>query len=151
MTALFTLLEAIKKELNDNKLINQVTFGNLMEVELEKTNIYPLAHVGIQTGSIGSATSTIEVSILFLDIVDDNKEITTDKFYGNDNEEYVMNEMFSAATKTAQELLRGTLFSNGFEVYDEIETEFFTERFKDKLAGCGITMNVTLQNNLDLC
>lgn len=151
MKSLFNLTEAIRIELQNNNLINQVSYGDLMEVDLDKTNIYPLAHVSINTGSIGSATSTLEVSILFLDVVDDNNEEGTDKFYGNNNESYVLNEMFAAATKTAQQLLRGSLYANGYEVYEDIETEFFTERFKDKLAGCGISMNVTISNNIDVC
>ncbi len=77
MKSLLNLTNAIKTELTNNKLINSVTFGNIDEVELLKQDIYPLAHVGISAGSISDATSEIEVSILFLDIVD----------VSNDNEE----------------------------------------------------------------
>ena len=68
MKALLNLTDALKTELTNNKLINQVTFGTLDEVELLKRDNYPMAHVGISTGTIDSSTSEVEVNILFLDI-----------------------------------------------------------------------------------
>ena len=50
MKALLNLTDALKTELTNNKLINQVTFGTLDEVELLKRDNYPMAHVGISTG-----------------------------------------------------------------------------------------------------
>ena len=60
--------------------------------------------------------------------------------------------MFSAATKTVQELMRGDLYNDGFQVEEEsVEITFFSERFKAKLAGCGVNFTVTIKNTLDLC
>ena len=48
--------------------------------------------------------------------------------------------------------MRGDLYSQGFQIDEEsIEIEFFAERFKDKLAGCGTSFTVTIKNTLDLC
>mgnify|MGYP001164357289 FL=1 len=148
MKALLNLTDTLKTELTNNKLINQVTFGTLDEVELLKRDNYPMAHVGISTGTIDSSTSEVEVNILFLDIVDVANE-NVDTF--NDSEIYVMNNMLAAATKTAQELQRGTLYENGFQVEDGAEVEFFSDKFEDKLAGVGLDIRVTIQNNVDLC
>ena len=148
MKALLNLTEAIRAELTNNKLINQVTFGTLDEVELLKRDNYPLAHVGISTGSIESSTSEIELNILFLDIVDVANE-NVDTF--NDSEIYVLNNMLAAATKTAQELQRGSLYENGFQVEDGASVEFFSDRFEDKLAGVGLDLTITIQNSTDLC
>jgi len=63
-----------------------------------------------------------------------------------------MNSMFSAATKTVQELMRGELYADGFQVdEDDVSVEFFSERFEDKLAGVGIDFTVAIKNTLDLC
>lgn len=151
MKALFNLTEAIKSELENNALINSVTFGDLLEVDLNKQDIFPMAHVGLTSATIGSSTSTVQVSILFLDVVDETKEAQTDKFFGNDNEHYVLNSMLSAATKTVQSLMRGDLYSQLFQVEDDPSVEFFSERFEDKLAGVGLDFTVTISNNIDLC
>ena len=152
MNNIFKLTDAIKAELQNNELINQVTFGDLFEVDLLKQNIYPLAHVGMTSAQIGQGVAYVEMSILFLDIVDESTTEQTDQFYGNDNEHFVLNTMFAAATKTIQELMRGDLFSQGFQVEAEnISMDFFSERFEDKLAGVGVDFTVTIKNTLDLC
>ena len=152
MNNIFKLTDKIKTELQDNKLINQVTFGDLFEVDLLKKNIFPLAHVGMSSARIGQGVAYIDLSILYLDIVDEQKQEKTDQFYGNDNEHYVLNTMFSAATKTVQELMRGDLYADGFQLeQDDVAIEFFSERFEDKLAGVGLDMTITIKNTLDLC
>lgn len=152
MNNIFKLTDKIKEELQSNELINQVTFGDLFEVDLLKKNIYPLAHVGMSTARIGQGVAYVDMSILFLDIVDESKSEETDHFYGNDNEHFVVNSMFSAATKTVQELMRGDLYADGFQVdEDDVSVEFFSERFEDKLAGVGIDFTVAIKNTLDLC
>lgn len=148
MRALLNLTDAIKTELTNNKLVNSVTFGTLDEVELLKRDNYPLAHVGISTGSIDSSTSELEVNILFLDVVDASNE-NEDTF--NDDEIYKLNNMLAAATKTAQELQRGNLYEQGFQLEEGASVEFFSDRFEDKLAGVGLDLTITIQNSTDLC
>ena len=152
MNNIFKLTDAIKEELQGNALINQVTFGDLFEVDLLKKNIFPLAHVGMASARIGEGVAYVDLSILFLDIVDEQKQAKTDQFYGNDNEHFVLNSMFAAATKTVQELMRGDLYRDGFQLeQDDVSLEFFSERFEDKLAGVGLDMTIAIKNTLDLC
>ena len=152
MNNIFKLTDAIKEELQSNALINQVTFGDLFEVDLLKKNIFPLAHVGMASARIGEGVAYVDLSILFLDIVDEQKQEQTDQFYGNDNEHFVLNSMFAAATKTVQEFMRGDLYSDGFQLeQDDVSLEFFSERFEDKLAGVGLDMTIAIRNTLDLC
>ena len=151
MNNIFKLTDRIKEELTSNELINQVTFGDLMDVDLQKQNIFPLAHVGMTSATISDGVANVNVSILFLDIVDTSTAKETDHFYGNDNEHYVLNSMFSACNKTIQELMRGQAYADGFQVEDDVSIEFFSERFEDKLAGVGADFTVTIKNTLDLC
>lgn len=152
MKTLFNLTDTIKNELQSNRLINQVTFGDLFEVDLLKRNIFPLAHVGLSTARISEGVAYVDLSILFLDVVDENTDEITDQFYGNDNEHFVLNNMFTAATKTINELMRGSLHGLGYQIdEDDVQVEFFSERFEDKLAGVGVDFTVVLPNTLDLC
>ena len=43
MNSIFKLTDAIKTELENNALVNQVTFGDLFEVDLLKKNIFPFS------------------------------------------------------------------------------------------------------------
>lgn len=151
MKNIFALTDAIKAELEANELINQVTFGDLFEVDLLKQNIFPLAHVGMTNATLSQGVAYVSMSILFLDIVDESKEEQTDQFYGNDNENYVLNSMFAAATKTIGELQRGSLYASQFQIEEDVNIEFFSERFEDKLAGVGVDFVVAINNTLDLC
>lgn len=145
------LNQKLKDELTNNALINQVTFGDIAEVDLLKQNIFPLAHVTIASGVMDSSTTDVEVSILFLDVVDESNEDETDYYFGTDNEHDIINNMLAAASKTFQEIKRGTLYNQGYQAEETAAIEFFAERFEDKLAGVSITFNVTLQNNIELC
>lgn len=151
MNNIFKLTDAIKNELESNTLIKQVTYGDLFEVDLLKQNIFPLAHVGMTGASIRDGVAYVQMSILFLDVVDESKSEQLDQFYGNDNENYVINSMFAAATKTVRELQSGNLYRAQFQIEDDVNVEFFSERFEDKLAGCGIDFTVAINNTLDIC
>lgn len=151
MNNIFALTDAVKNELEANELINQVTFGDLFEVDLLKQNIFPLAHVGMSGATMSDGVAYVQMSILFLDIVDEVKDEQTDQFYGNDNENYVLNSMFSAATKTVNALRRGDLYGQLFQIEEDVVLEFFSERFEDKLAGVGIDITVAIPNTLESC
>ena len=152
MNNIFKLTGKIKELLDDNKLVNQVTFGDLFEVDLLKKNIFPLAHVGMASAQMGQGVAYVEMSVLFLDIVDESKTEQTDNYLGHDNEQFILNSMFAAATKLVQELMRGDTYSQGFQIEDDtVSIEFFSERFEDKLAGVGVDFTVAIQNTLNLC
>ena len=130
MSPLLTFLDKLKENLDNNVLINTTTLGDLDEIDLKKRTNFPLAHVTFDSGVVGSKTSDIDVSIIFADIVDDGSDSTF-----NSSEVYVLNNMMTAATKTGQDLLRGDLYRQKFQVDGDIGIEFFNERFDDLLAG----------------
>jgi len=148
MNSLFALTDAIKQELDSNVLLNSVSYGDVDEIELLKTNKYPLAHVGISTGTISDSTSTIEMSVIFIQQVDDVKE-QEDSF--NDSELYAQNNMLAAATRLVQVLKRGDLYAQGFQLEDDATVDFFGDRFTDKVAGVTVDMTVTIKNSVSVC
>lgn len=148
MNSLFALTDAIKNELDNNVLLNSVTYGDVDEIELLKSNRYPLAHVGISTGTISDSTSDINLSVIFIQQVDDIKE-QEDSF--NDSELYAQNNMLSAATRLVQVLKRGDLYQQGFQLEEDATVEFFGDRFTDRVAGVTVDMTVTIKNQASVC
>ena len=148
MNSLFALTDAIKQELDSNVLLNSVSYGDVDEIELLKTNKYPIAHVGISTGTISDSTSTIEMSVIFIQQVDDVKA-QEDSF--NDSELYAQNNMLAAATRLVQVLKRGDLYAQGFQLEDDATVDFFGDRFTDKVAGVTVDMTVTIKNSVSVC
>lgn len=148
MNSLFALTDAIKQELDSNVLLNSVSYGDVDEIELLKTNKYPLAHVGISTGTISDSTSTIELSVIFIQQVD---EVKTQEDSFNDSELYAQNNMLAAATRLVQVLKRGDLYAQGFQLEDDATVDFFGDRFTDKVAGVTVDMTVTIKNSVSVC
>lgn len=150
MNTLYKITEKLREELESNALVNEVTFGDISDVDLDKKTIFPLAHVMLGDATIGESTLSIGINIMFIDIVDVSKEDDR-AFYGNDNEHDVLNSMLAAATKTVQELKRGVSYSEGFQIEGEGRVEFFTDRFENKLAGVSVDFNVDVINSAGLC
>ena len=92
MTQVYDLLDKIKDELRANHHMNSVSFGDITEVNLNKMDIFPLAHLNISNVVIDSQFMTFTLQILCADIVDYTKEVVTpDQFYGVDNLQDVLN------------------------------------------------------------
>ena len=90
MKGFYNLTTKLKETLEAEPFVNTVTSGSIDDVDLNKQNIFPLAHVIINSVSIGERVLNCNVSILAMDIVDISIKETTDKFIGNDNEQNVL-------------------------------------------------------------
>jgi hypothetical protein len=147
MIAVYETLDKIKDLLRDNPSTQTVTFGDLMEVDLAKTTIFPLAHVQIGNVTFRDHIIVMEVAILFLDIVDDNRETNSfDQFYDNDNLIDILNTQLSAANILQGKLRRGAAYNDLFQVQGDISAQPFLDRFENQLAGWGMDLIIELPN-----
>ena len=71
MIAVYETLEKIKDKLRENPSIQTVTIGDLKQVDLAKTSIFPIAHVVMGNVSFRDHIIVMNLIILFLDIVDE--------------------------------------------------------------------------------
>ena len=154
MKEVYDLLDKIKDRLRANNITNTVTFGDLMEVDLTKTTIFPIAHLTIGNVTFSDYIMTAEIGILFLDLVDLNKnESTFDSFYKNNNLQDIYNTQLAAANDLQSHLRRGNLFeSNDMKINGSVVAEPIQDRFENELAGWGITLSIQMPNdNFDTC
>lgn len=154
MKEVYDLLDKIKDRLRANNITNTVTFGDLMEVDLTKTTIFPIAHLTIGNVTFSDYIMTAEIGILFLDLVDLNKnESTFDSFYKNNNLQDIYNTQLAAANDLQSHLRRGSLFeSNDMKINGNVVAEPIQDRFENELAGWGITLSIEMPNdNFDSC
>lgn len=154
MKEIYDLLDKIKDRLRANNITNTVTFGDILEVDLTKTTIYPLSHLTIGNVVFADHIMTADVSVLSMDVVDVNKnESTYDSFYGNDNLQDVLNTQLAVVNDLQSHLRRGNLFDdNDLKIVGDVTAEPFQDRFENQLAGWGVTFSVQMPNdNLDTC
>ena len=85
------LTETIKEQLLLDKNINTVTTGDISDVNLNKQDIFPLGHLIVNTVAVDEQVLSFNISVLACDIVDQSKDITVDRFVGNDNEQDILN------------------------------------------------------------
>lgn len=151
MKGFYNLTDKLKDTLIAEPFVNTVTFGSLDDVDLNKQTIFPLSHIIVNSTSVGSKTLTFNVSILAMDIVDISKEETTDVFIGNDNEQDVLNTQLALLTRVINELQRGSLYTELYQVEGDVSCEPFVDRFENKLAGWAATFDVLVQNDMTIC
>ena len=95
MNHVYDILDVLKDELRSNPSVNTVTYGDITDLDLDKTTMFPLSHLLIDNASYGERTITFSIRILCADIIDYNQqENQYDEFYGNDNLHDVMNTQF---------------------------------------------------------
>ena len=151
MKGFYNLTNKLKDTLAAEPFVNTVTFGSLDDVDLNKLTIFPLAHVIVNNTTIGTQTLVCNVTILAMDIVDISKDVVTDAYVGNDNEQDVLNTQLALLTRVVNLLQRGSLYEELYQVEGDVNCEPFVDRFENKLAGWAATFDVTIQNDMTIC
>jgi hypothetical protein len=151
MNPVYNILESIRQELSSNVLMNTVSFGDLTEIDLNKTTMFPLSHIIMEQSTIGSNVLSFNLRIIIADIVDiSNQKESSDDFYGNDNMQDVLNSMYVVAQRVAASLYRGDKYRDLFRIESNPVLEPFMDRFQNLLAGWEMTMTITVPNTISI-
>jgi hypothetical protein len=151
MNGYYYVVKTLKDYLKSNNFINTVSIGDIFTIDLSKQTIYPLAHIIVNSAQLTENTTSLNLSILFMDLVDESKAEITDIWEGNDNEQDVLNTQLTIASKLTADLVRGNLYSNLIQVTGEPSAEPFVDRFENKIAGWTLTFDVSIPNDMTLC
>lgn len=151
MNGYFYVVNTLKTYLKATPFVNTVTQGDIAAVDLYKQTIFPLSHIIVNNATLSEVTISLNVSILFMDTINDSKANTTDVYQGNDNEVDVLNTQLALAQKLTTDLMRGSLYSSQVVVSGEPSAEPFTDRFENKIAGWTLTFDVIVPNDMTIC
>lgn len=152
MIEFYNLLENIKDHLRNNPSVTTVTFGDIMDVDLNKTTMFPLSHIMVSDMNFSERIVTATVDFLFLDIVDDNRSESTDSFLSNNNMQDILNTQLAVGNLLQSSLRRGDLFTNRLQVLSNVSAKPFYDRFENQLAGWAFTISIQLPNdNVSVC
>ena len=89
----YQLTETIKEELLKDVNVNTVTTGDITDVNLNKQDIFPLSHIIINSVVVNEQTLDFNISVLACDIVNQSKDLTLDRFKGNDNVQDILGDI----------------------------------------------------------
>jgi hypothetical protein len=145
------LLDQLRAEIATIPMVNTITQGALDDIDNYKQSIFPVVHLIVNSVSPSSNTLEFNISIVAMDVVDISKDETTDKFYGNDNEIYVLNTTLAILVRIIDVLRRGSLSDRNIELTGTAALEPFTERFENYLAGWTATVSILVPNEMSIC
>ena len=152
MTQVYDILDKVRDRLRDNPNVFTVTFGDISQVDLNKTTIFPLSHLTITNVTFERSVINFTIALLCLDIVDYNKEkYDDDVFYGNTNLQDVYNTQLQVVNDIVQSVRRGSLFDSKIQIIGEPSATPFQDRYENELAGWGIEINVSMINDISIC
>ena len=66
------------------------------------------------------------------------------------NEQDVMHTQSMVGIKLAEMLRRGDLFTDLYQLTGGVNYEFFRDRFEDKVAGCTVTFEILVPNDMPI-
>ena len=151
MNGFYRVLDTIKDTLQADTNCNTVTYGDITQIDLSKQTIFPLSHIIVNSVTSGENIMTFNLSILSMDIVNVSKDEVTDLFLGNDNEQDVLNTQLTVLNKVIQKLRIGSLYSDKYQVQGDVSIEPFRDRFENQIAGWTATMDVIIENDVNVC
>ncbi len=150
MNGYYSIVSKIRDYIKSLGLVNTVTNGDIYDVDLDKQTIFPLTHIITNNAQLTQSQIILNLSILFMDIVDESKEQRLNVFDGNDNELDVLNTQLAIANRFTNEVLRGDYFDN-YDIIGTPTAEPFVDRFENKIAGWTLTFDVAVPNDMTVC
>ena len=147
----YQLTETIKEELLKDININTVTTGDITDVNLNKQDMFPLGHIIINSVTDDENVLNFNISILACDIVDQSKELTVDRFVGNNNVQDILNTQLAVLNRLIQRLRKGNLYTEMYQLNGSPSLTPFYDRFENQLAGWTATMDIQIYNDIYIC
>jgi hypothetical protein len=147
----YQLTSTIEEQLRSTEFTNTVSIGDISKVNLNKQDIFPLAHMIVNSVTAEEQVLRFDISILACDIVDQSKDITTDRFTGNDNEQDILNTQLLVLNKLIQKLRMGTLHQDMYQLEGNPNLTPFQDRFENQLAGWSADITILIYNDIYIC
>ncbi len=147
----YQLTSTIEEQLLADVNNNTVSIGDISKLNLNKQDIFPLAHMIVNSVSIEENVLRFNISILACDVVDQSKDETTDRFTGNDNEQDILNTQLAVLNRLIQRLRMGSLHTDMYQLEGNPSLTPFMDRFENQLAGWSSTMDIVIYNDIYIC
>ena len=147
----YQLTSTIEEQLLADVNNNTVSIGDISKLNLNKQDIFPLAHMIVNSVTVEENVLRFNISILACDIVDQSKDVTTDRFTGNDNEQDILNTQLAVLNRLIQRLRMGSLHTDMYQLEGNPSLVPFMDRFENQLAGWSSTMDILIYNDINIC
>ena len=151
MNSFFRVIDKIKEAVSAEPFNNEVTFGNIGDVDLSKQSLFPLSHITVNNATITENLVQHNMTIFFMDLVDINNAEDASSFLGNDNTQDILNTQLTLATRVLRVLQKADVYREQFEIEGSASCEPFEDRFENHLAGWAVTFTINTYDNMTYC
>ena len=151
MNSFYNVIDKIKEVVSAEPFNNEITFGDIADIDLKKQSLFPLAHIMVNNMSIEEQHVTFNITLFLMDLVDISNEPDATLFLGNDNRQDILNTQAALATRVIRVLQKSDLYKDQFQLIGTASCEPFTERFDNMLAGWAITFDVGAKDEMTYC
>jgi hypothetical protein len=150
MNSFYTVIEYLKDFLIQDKDVNTCTHGAVEDVDIDKKNIFPLAHVLVTGMNFPVGMVAYNFTIHVLDQRNISKTKSTDKWLKNDN------ELDNIATCSA---VVNRLVSHLKRQHNDLDIELLNEpsavpvlfQFTNILDGWQVDIQLGISNSMEVC
>jgi|TARA_B100000282_G_scaffold293012_1_gene267637 hypothetical protein len=147
----YQITNTLKDKLLEDVNINTVTTGDISDINLRKQDMFPMAHIIVNSVVVGEQTLSFNLSVLSMDMVNQSKDLPVDIFTGNNNLQDILNTHLGVLNKLIQLLRRGSLHTDQYQLVGDPTLEPFYDRFENQLAGFTATMDIIIYNDITIC
>ena len=151
MKSFYNVIDSLKTVISAEPFNNNVSFGDIADIDLNKQTIFPLAHIMVNNMNIEEQHIVFNVTIFFMDLIDFSKKDDASLFLGNDNTQDVLNTQAALATRVIRVLRKSNLYRDNFELLNAVNCEPFTERFENSLCGWAATFDIGTKDDMTYC
>jgi hypothetical protein len=148
--ALYDLIDTLKVELESNPFCNNVTIGELTEVDLRKQTIFPMAHITLNDVTHADNSLTFSITIVNVDIVNVSKDITQE-YYGNDNLFYILSNQLFVINKLVSRLKDSNVSSYNWQLEGNPLSTVINKEMENMIAGYETNLNISIPNTINKC
>lgn len=148
--AYYEMLDTLKETLEDNPLINTVSYGNIYDAANDKTTMFPLAHFTVNSTELNENTFIFSMTLFIADLVNVSKEEATDKFRGNDNTMDIHNSTLASLSDAMLMFRRKDAVNSGYSLIGTPRLESFTHRFNADTAGWFVDFDVEVTQRMEV-
>ena len=148
----YQITEALESAASSNDQINQVTWGDIFDLDFRKQDMFPIAHIMTGTATLRRENSSL-MSLIFwlMDIVDYSKE-AKDLYEGNMMKQDVYHR--TSMQPSLRYLLPSeeeTQYDAYFRLVNDPVAEPFDEDMEANICGWKATLQIEAMNPNNIC
>jgi len=146
----YQITEALKTAAESNDHINQVSWGNIFDLDFRKMDMYPLAHIITGNATLNERTITYDFDILIMDIVDYNKD-AKDLYEGGMMKQDIYHRTLATLSEILATFRRGTEYEAYFRLTNDPVAQPFDEDYEANVCGWMATLSIEAINPNNNC